>query len=405
VDEMNRAVSALPGIEPSFSQPIRDNVLESISQIDGQIVIKVFGDDLTVLRPYAEQILRGVQKVPGVARAFVDRLGELPQSVIAIDRDRAARYNLNVMDIQDVIETGLGGRAATQIWEGEKKFGVVVRLREEERSLDNLRNILVNTPGGKYVPLAEVATFKSVGGSMNISRENGKRVFAVSVFIKGRDMGSVVKDMQSVVERDVKLSPGYYVTWGGEFENQQRAMKRLGLIVPISVFLIFVLLFDAFKSVKSALLILVNVPLGLIGGIFALLLTGIPLSVSAAIGFIALFGQAVLNGVVMVSHFNERLDDGESPMEAVLNGAQVRLRTVLMTALLAMLGLLPMALSHGIGSETQKPLAIVIIGGLVSATFLTLLVLPTLYLLIERRSSSPVSLPAARQAVPVGAAD
>src|ERR1043166_2030830 len=354
VDEMNRAVSALPGIEPSFSQPIRDNVLESISQIDGQIVVKVFGDDLTVLRPYAEQILRDVQKVPGVARAFVDRLGELPQSVIAIDRDRAARYNLNVLDIQEVIETGLGGRAATQIWEGEKKFGVVVRLREEERSLDNLRNILVNTPGGKYVPLAEVASFKSVGGSMNISRENGKRVFAVSVFIKGRDMGSVVKDMQSVVERDVKLSPGYYVTWGGEFENQQRAMKRLGLIVPISVFLIFVLLFDAFKSVKSALLILVNVPLGLIGGIFALLLTGIPLSVSAAIGFIALFGQAVLNGVVMGSSFNQLQEKGLGPYDAVVQGAGTRLRTVLMTALLAMLGLLPMALSHGIGSETQQ---------------------------------------------------
>src|SRR5205823_5314795 len=185
-----------------------------------------------------------------------------------------------------------------------------------------------------------------------------------------------------------------------EFENQQRAMRRLMIVVPVSVFLIFILLFDAFKSVKSALLILVNVPLGLIGGIFALLLTGIPLSVSAAIGFIALFGQAVLNGVVMVSHFNERLDDGESPMQAVMNGAQVRLRTVLMTALLAMLGLLPMALSHGIGSETQKPLAIVIIGGLVSATFLTLLVLPTLYLLIKRRSPSPESAPVSHEALP-----
>ena len=391
VDEMNRAASALPGIEPSFSQPIRDNVLESISQIDGQVVIKVFGDDLTVLRPYAEQVMRTVQGVRGVARTFVDRLGELPQFVIEIDRDRAARYNLNVQDIQDVIETGLGGRAATQIWEGERRFGVVVRLKEDERSLANLKDVLVTTPSGKHVPLAEIAAFKSVGGSMNISRENGKRVFAVAVFIQGRDMGSVVKDMQEAVGRTVKMPPGYFVTWGGEFENQQRAMRRLAFIVPISVFLIFVLLFDAFKSVRNALLILMNVPLGLIGGIVALLLTGIPLSVSAAIGFIALFGQAVLNGVVMVSHFDERRCAGESPEDAVLNGAQVRLRTVLMTAMLAMLGLLPMALSHGIGSETQKPLAIVIIGGLISATLLTLIVLPTLYLLLERRfgPSSP----------------
>ena len=213
-------------------------------------------------------------------------------------------------------------------------------------------------------------------------------VTAVGVFIRGRDMGSVVKEMQERVSH-IERPPGYLVTWSGEFENQQRAMKRLALIVPVSVFLIFVLLFDAFKSVKSALLILLNVPFALIGGIFALLLTGIPLSVSAAIGFIALFGQAVLNGVVMVSGFNQLREGGDSPPTAVLKGALLRLRTVLMTALLAMLGLLPMALSHGIGSETQKPLAIVIIGGLISATLLTLIVLPTLYLVFERSSATP----------------
>ena len=210
---------------------------------------------------------------------------------------------------------------------------------------------------------------------MNISREDSTRLSAISIFIKGRDMGSVVADMQARISK-VSLPHGWFVTWSGEFENQQRAMKRLSMIVPISTFLIFVLLFNAFKSVKSALLILVNVPLGLIGGIFALLLTGIPLSVSAAIGFIALFGQAVLNGVVMLSYFNQLQDEGLKPRDAVLQGAPTRLRTVLMTALLAMLGLLPMALSHGIGSETQKPLAIVIIGGLFSATVLTLFVLP-----------------------------
>ena len=383
IQEMDRALDAIPGIDPSFSQPIRDNVLESISQIDGQIVIKVFGEDSAILRQKAEKILHTVSSVRGVARAFIDRVGEVPQSLIEIDRERAARYGLNVSDIQDVIEIGLGGKAATELWEGEKHFSVVVRLREAERSLANLKNILIDTPDGVHIPLAEVAAFKVSGGSMNISRENGTRVMAVSIFIRGRDMGSVVAEMQQRVKTEVLLPPGYLITWGGEFENQQRAMKRLALIVPLSVFLIFVLLFDAFKSVKSAVLILLNVPFALIGGIFALLLTGIPLSVSAAIGFIALFGQAVLNGVVMVSYFNQMLDEGATPYNAVLQAALLQLRTVMMTALLAMLGLLPMALSHGIGSETQKPLAVVIIGGLISATLLTLIVLPTLYLLFE----------------------
>jgi cobalt-zinc-cadmium resistance protein CzcA len=271
------------------------------------------------------------------------------------------------------------------MWEGEKHFSIVVRLPEAQRGLSSLKAVLVDTPDGLHIPLAEVASFKETSGSMNISRENGTRLSAISVFIKGRDMGSVVADMQERVAK-ISLPHGWFVTWSGEFENQQRAMKRLAIIVPISTFLIFILLFDAFKSITSALLILINVPLGLIGGIFALLLTNIPLSVSAAIGFIALFGQAVLNGVVMVSYFNQLQEEGLSSADAVLQGASTRLRTVLMTALLAMLGLLPMALSHGIGSETQRPLAVVIIGGLVSATLLTLMVLPTLYLVIERRA-------------------
>jgi cobalt-zinc-cadmium resistance protein CzcA len=381
---MDRNLDALPGVETSFSQPIRDNVLESISQIDGQVVIKVFGDDSAKLRAKATEMLKTISDVPGVQTASVDRAGEVPQALIEIDRDRAARYGLNIGDIEDVIEIGLAGKAATELWEGEKHFSIVVRLPEQERSLAKLKKVLVDTPDGLHIPLEQVAEFKETSGSMNISRENGTRLSAISVFIKGRDMGSVVADMQDRVRR-VELPQGYLVTWSGEFENQQRAMRRLAIIVPISTFLIFILLFDAFKSIKSSLLILVNVPLGLIGGIFALLLTGFPLSVSAAIGFIALFGQAVLNGVVMVSYFNQLQDEGRSPYDAVILGAGTRLRTVLMTALLAMLGLLPMALSHGIGSETQRPLAIVIIGGLVSATLLTLIVLPTLYFLIERR--------------------
>jgi cobalt-zinc-cadmium resistance protein CzcA len=385
IEQMDRNLDALPGIETSFSQPIRDNVLESISQIDGQVVIKVFGDDSAALRRKAQEMLNAISGVPGVLTSSVDRAGEVPQALIEIDRDRAARYGLNVGDIEDVIEIGLAGKAATELWEGEKHFSIVVRLPEPERSLAKLKKVLVDTPDGLHIPLEQVAEFKESSGSMNISRENGTRLSAISVFIKGRDMGGVVADMQARVAK-IDLPHGWFITWSGEFENQQRAMKRLMIIVPISTFLIFVLLFNAFKSVKSALLILVNVPLGLIGGIFALLLTGIPLSVSAAIGFIALFGQAVLNGVVMVSYFNQLRDEGLSPAEAVLQGASTRLRTVLMTALLAMLGLLPMALSHGIGSETQRPLAIVIIGGLVSATLLTLMVLPTLYLLIEQRA-------------------
>ena len=381
--EMNDEISRIPGLEPSFSQPIRDNVLESISQIDGQIVIKVFGDDLDVLKDQALQVLAQVRGVPGVARAFVDRLGELPQIQVRVDRERAARYGINVADVQDVIESALGGKAVTQVWEGERRFAVAVRLPEPERQLTRMQDLLIATPDGAYVPLSDVATFRTVGGLMNIAREDGRRVFAIGVFIHGRDMGSVVADMQDRVAAHVKLPPGYHVTWSGEFENQERAMKRLAIIVPISILIIFLLLFDAFKSFPSALVIIANVPFSVIGGILALWLTGIYLSVSAAIGFIALFGQAVLNGVVMVTLFDEKRAQGVPLLAAVKEGAMTRLRTVMMTALLASLGLLPMALSHGIGAETQRPLAVVVIGGLVSATLLVLFVLPVLYVLVQ----------------------
>ncbi len=392
-EEMDRALDVVPGINPSFSQPIRDNVLESISQIDGQIVIKVFGENGDVLKQQAQKVLDTIQPIQGVARAFIDRYGQVPQLQIEIDRAKAARYGLNVADIQDVIETALGGKAATEIWEGEKKFDVAVRLNESQRQMENIKNILVDAPGGQRIPLSDLANITTKSGQMNISRELGLRVAAIGVFIRDRDMGSLVAEMQQKVAQNVQMPPGYFLTWGGEFENQQRAMKRLAMIIPVSVLLIFVLLFNAFKSVRSSMLILLNVPFAVIGGIFALMFTGIHLSVSAAIGFIALFGQAVLNGVVMVSYFNQLRDEGLSPYQAVLKGGLVRLRTVLMTAMLAMLGLLPMALSHAIGSETQKPLAVVIIGGLVSATILTLIVLPVLYLVFEGNQSPLPSLP------------
>ena len=383
LDEMERSLTQFPGVAPSFSQPIRDNVLESISQIDGQIVIKVFGEDLEILLDDAREVLNAIKDVAGVRRAFIDRLGNLPQLLIKVDRQAAARYGINVGDVQDVIETALGGRAVTQLWEGERKFAVAVRLKEPQRAIESMKRITVSTASGLYVPLEQVAEFRTISGAQNIARENGTRVFSVGVFIRDRDMGSVVADMKKEVAAKVKLTPGYSISWSGEFENQERAMARLSVIVPISILLIFVLLFDAFKSFKSAALILLNIPFALIGGIFALLVTGIPLSVSAAIGFIALFGQAVLNGVVMVSYFNQLRNAGATPEEAVINGSLVRLRTVLMTGLLAMFGLLPMALSTGIGSETQKPLAVVVIGGLISATLLTLIVLPTLWVVFQ----------------------
>lgn len=402
LDEMDRNVSAIPGMEPIFSQPIRDNVLESISQIDGQIVIKVAGDDLSELRRITQAIQGAVRQVPGVYRAEIDRFGDLPQIAIDIDRDRAARLGLNVQDIQDVVEAALGGKGATEIWEGERKFSVAVRLPEVRRQLAALPQVLIPTPDGGYAQLSSVAEIREVSGAMNIAREAGRRTMAIGIFIKGRDMGSVVADMQKAAQSVVKLPQGYTVTWSGEFENQERAMKRLSVVVPISLLLIFVLLFDAFKSVQLAALILVNVPLALLGGFVALWVFNIPLSVSAAIGFIALSGQAVLNGVVMLSVFQQLQQAGQDYVTAVREGSMQRLRTVLMTAMLAALGLLPMALSHDIGSETQRPLAIVVIGGLISATFLTLVVLPVLYVaLLEfsgRRADAKAKARAARAA-------
>jgi cobalt-zinc-cadmium resistance protein CzcA len=385
IAEMETALDQIPGVKPTFTQPIRDQVLESISQIDGQIVIKLFGEDGLVLRDKVNQVLHEISDVRGVARAFVDRAGVVPQLNIDIDRPKAARYGLNVNDIDDVIETALGGRLATELWEGERRYPVVVRLPERERRDSGfLRTLLLDTSDGSHVPLEQVAAIQEQEGALNISREAGRKVASIGVFIRGRDMGSIVSEMRQRVAEKIELPKGYYLEWGGEFENQQRAMQRLAFILPISIILIFVLLFEAFDSVKGAVLILSNVPLAFIGGVFALLAMGIHLSVSAAIGFIALFGQAVLNGVVMVSYFNELRAKGLPTDTAVFQGAVERLRTVMMTSLLAMLGLLPMALSKGIGSEVQRPLAVVIIGGLISATFLTLIVLPVLYTMFER---------------------
>jgi cobalt-zinc-cadmium resistance protein CzcA len=363
------------------------------------VVIKVFGDDPATLHTAAQALLDTVATVPGVTRAFIDRAGEVPQARFEIDRARAARYGLNVADIEDQIEIALGGKPATELWEGERHFSVVERLAPADRTLGSLDRVLLDLPDGSRIPASAVATVRVGSGSMNISRENGKRVVAVGVFIHGRDMGSVVGDMQARA-RGVALARGQYVSWSGEFENQQRAMQRLAVIVPLSVLVIFVILFHTFQSGKLALLVLANVPFAMIGGVFALWITGIPLSVSAAIGFIALFGQAVLNGVVVISVFNQLRDAGRPAASAVREGAMLRMRTVLMTALLAILGLLPMALSHGIGAETQRPLAVVIIGGLFSATVLVMLVLPSLYLWVAEREAAASTAASAARGVP-----
>jgi len=399
IEEMDRKLSVIPGVDPAFSQPIRDNVLESISQIKGQIVVKVAGDDLAELQRTVEGMRREFRQVQGVQRAEVDRLGDLPQLVIDIDRERASRYGLNVSDVQDVIESALAGRAATQLWEGERKFAVTVRLPADERVIASLPSTPLPIPAGGYTTLGSVTNIRQTTGAMNIAREAGRRTMAIGVFIKGRDMGSVVKDMKARVAKNVTVPENYTVNWSGEFENQERAMQRLSVVVPISLLLIFVLLFDAFGSFKKAALILINVPLALIGGFIALWVFSIPLSVSAAIGFIALSGQAVLNGVVMLSVFQQLRNAGHTVLEAARLGSMQRLRTVLMTAMLAALGLLPMALSHDIGSETQRPLAIVVIGGLVTATLLTLVVLPVLYvawfskLRVDEQLAKPATRP------------
>ena len=317
---MNASLQDDPGIEPSFSQPIRDNVLESISQIDGQIVVKVFGEDMDVLRRVANDVLRTIAPVRGVARAFVDRGGQVPQLQIEIDRARAARYGLNVADVEDVIETALGGRRATELWEGERRFDVVVRLSEEERQRRGRDREHPRRHAGRR---AHSALGCRGGRRRQRQHEHRQRVGHARRRHRrvhpGPRHGRRGATRCSAASAAMHLPSGYSVTWGGEFENQQRAMARLRLIVPISVLLIFVLLFNAFGSVKHAALILVNVPFALIGGILALYLTGIHLSVSAAIGFIALFGQAVLNGVVMVSYFNQLRRSGVGAYHAAFD--------------------------------------------------------------------------------------
>ena len=377
VAEMSANLSEVPGLEINFSQPIRDNVAENISGQFGQIALKIYGENLQELQRAAEKSKDVLAGVPGVADLGIVKSSESPQIAVKLDRDALGRFDLDLEDVQAYIETAMAGHVASELWEGEKRLDVTVRLPRATRDdLDSIRNLRLPLKSGLVVPLSAVADVSVGTGRAAITRENGRRYIGVRMNVRNRDMGSFVEEARKKVSAQVSMPPGYEMTWGGEFENQQRAIKRLGVVIPLALLLTFFLLFSAFGSLEDALLILLHTPVALVGGVAALGVAGMTLSVSAAVGFIALLGQAVLNGVLVVSAVRARLLRGEEVYEAVTGGAIERLRAILMTALLASLGLVPAALSHAIGSETQRPIAVVVVGGTISAAILTLLVLP-----------------------------
>jgi cobalt-zinc-cadmium resistance protein CzcA len=385
VEAMREELQKRPGVAYNFSQPIKDRVEESISGIRGQVVIKVYGDDLGLMQAKLEEVKRILLQTRGSRDVEVYRAGRAQHIVADVDRDAIARFGLQVQDVEEVVDTAYGGRLATAMWEGERRYGVRVKLPSpEEGDAHGIGSLLVPA-GDARVPLSSLANVHVDMGRTQINREQGGRFLALKTNIQGRDMGSFVDEAQSRVAREVKLPEGYYLTWGGEFENQRRAMKRLMVIVPISIAVIFTLLFLTFRAVLPAIVVLLDVPFATVGGVFALYWTHTVLSVSAAVGFITLFGVAVMDGVLLITYVRqarERL--GTDSQDAILDAVSQRLRPVLMTAMLASLGLLPAALSHAIGSDTQRPFAIVIIGGLISSTLLTMLLLPTLYELFDR---------------------
>ncbi len=392
VEKMSEALEKrVPNASFSFSQPIELRVAELISGVRSDIAIKLFGDDLDTLKQTADQIGAVVSKVPGAADAKVEATSGLPQLQIKPDRAAIARYGINVEDVNNLVESIVAGKNAGLVYEGEKRFDLVVRLADESsRDVETIKNLLVSAPNGSRIPLAQLADIKLIEGPAQISREDTRRRIGIELNVRGRDIGSFVKDAQAAIDQQVKLPAGYYLTWGGTFENLQRASERLLIVVPLALFLIFVLLFTTFNSVKQALLIYTGIPFAIVGGILALALRGMPFSISAGVGFIALFGVAVLNGVVMVSYINHLREEGHSIAEAVREGAETRLRPVLMTALVASLGFIPMALATSAGAEVQRPLATVVIGGLITSTLLTLLILPMLYQWFEREEVEPV---------------
>lgn len=379
----------VPGHSFGYSQPIELRVQEIIAGTRSDVAIKLFGEDLDILKRKADEIVAAVSQVPGAADTKAEQIAGLPYLRIRINRGEIARYGINASQVLDVVEA-MGGKTVGQVMEGQRRFALQVRFQENERqNLEQIRNLKVSDPQGRLIPLNQLAKIWVEQGPAQISRENIHRRIAVEANVRGRDLAGFVTDARGTVERKVKLPPGYWIEWGGQFENLQRATAKLGIVVPLALFLIFVLLYTTFNSAKLALLIFVNVPVAATGGVFALAVRGMPFSISAGVGFIALFGVAVLNGVVLVSYINQMRQEGMSAEDAAFHGAEVRLRPVLMTALVASLGFIPMALSTGPGAEVQRPLASVVIGGLITSTLLTLLVLPAIYGWFTRERPEP----------------
>ena len=385
-EAIRRRLAEISGISILMSQPIQERVDELISGVQAEAVIKLFGDDLGTLKQTADQIAAVMRTVRGVRDLKVEQITGQPYLTVEINRAKIARYGINVADVQEIIETAVAGGSATMVYEGERRFNLVLRFPEMYRnSVHAIGNLLVRDPGGTRIPLSELATIELREGPVQISREQVRRRISVGFNVVGRDIKTVVAEGRQKLATQLRLPPGYLLSWGGSFENMERAMRRLRIIVPITIGLIFILLVSSFNSVRYAALILLNLPLALIGGIVSLWMTGQYLSVPASIGFIALFGVATLNGIVLVSSINKLRRDGLDGNAAIMAACTLRLRPVLMTALVALLGLLPLAFATGIGSEVQRPLATVVIGGLVSSTLLTLVVLPVVYGWFEER--------------------
>jgi cobalt-zinc-cadmium resistance protein CzcA len=378
-----------PGAGYSFSQPIQMRMQElRESGVRSDIAVKLYGQDLNILRQKADQIAAVVQRIPGAADVRAERVAGLPYLRIRVRRDALARHGLDAADVLNTVES-IGGKVVGQVVEGNKRFAMQIRFDEAHRnSIDAIRNLMVGDNEGHFIPLAQLADVFEESGPAQISRENAQRRISVELNVRGRDLGSFVTEASRIVSEKVKLPSGYSLDWGGKFEQLESASRRLAITVPAVLLLIFILLYFNFGSFVPTLLISLNVPMAATGGIVALLLRGMPFSISAGVGFIALFGIAVLNGIVLLTYIIERHKSGAPLEEAVEGGARTRLRPVLMTALVASLGFIPMALSHGAGAEVQRPLATVVIGGLITSTALTLLLLPSVYLWLERRNEA-----------------
>jgi cobalt-zinc-cadmium resistance protein CzcA len=382
----------VPGVGLGFTQPIEMRFNELIAGSRSDLAIKIFGEDLDRLKAAAEATARAIEKVPGAADVKVEQIAGLPMLRVVADRDQIARYGLAAEDVLTIVETIRVGRVVGMVIQGVKRFELVVRLRAGA-TIDpkSLGAVLLPTPDGELVPLSRVAEITLDSGPAQVSRQDVQRRIMVECNIRGRDLGGFVAEAQRLVAEQVSVPAGYYLVWGGQFEHLQEASRRLAIVVPITLLLILSVLSVIFGAMRPALLIFLNVPLALSGGVLALWIRGLPLSISAAIGFIALFGIAVLNGVVLVSHIRQLEGEGLSTDDAVIQGSLDRLRPVLMTALVASLGFVPMALATTMGAEVQRPLATVVIGGLITSTALTLLIVPALYRWIARRHYEPLS--------------